>query len=398
MPESKIALCATHTHSGPHLKKVLDPIFMADFPPDHWQAIEAYSEKLTEDVISVCRQAINNRSPGLLSWGQGKVGFARNRRVIENGKWTGFGVQPDGAVDHSLPVLKVSDHEGNQIAVLASYACHCTTLGGSFNQVHGDWAGAAQRIIEEENSGITAMIAIGCGADANPFPRGNFENVIENATQLAREVDRLLAQDLKPLKRATTTQIDHIELPLDPLPERSFWETEIASESRTAYYARKILERMDAGEALPRSIEYPIQTWTFGDDLAIVFLAGEVVVDYALKIKERIDANRVWVNAYANASPSYIPSRKMYDEGGYEVDRSMYYYDKPVRLGPDTEDLVLDEVIQQLPRSYYSETTLRALPAPIAKENALSTFQVHPDLEIEMVASEPLIADPIDIA
>ena len=398
MAASNLALCATHTHSGPHLRNVLEPIFMEESPANHWSVIEDYSNNLTGKVVQACRLALENRQPGKLEWGQGTVGFAVNRRVLENGKWTGFGIQPDGPVDHALPVLKVSNSNGKLSAVLANYACHCTTLGGSYNKVHGDWAGEAQRLLEERHPGINAMIAIGCGADANPNPRGEMEHVHAHGKSLADEVDRLLTTQLTPLTSTPKTTLDRIDLPLDPLPSREYWEELAASGQRTAWYGKKILARLDSGESLPASISYPIQTWAFANDLAMVFLPGEVVVDYSLNLKRIFHADRIWINAYANASPSYIASRRLYDEGGYEVDRSMYYYDKPVRLSPDTEDLVLDEVLQQLPHAFYSAETLERIPAPIPKEKALATMEVHPDLEIELVAAEPMVMDPIDIA
>jgi putative membrane-bound dehydrogenase-like protein len=398
IPASQIAICATHTHSGPHLKNVLDPIFMADIPADHSAGIERYSAKLADKVVEVCQQAMINRKPGSISWGQGEVGFAGNRRVLENAQWTGFGTQPNGPVDHSLPVMKISDSSGELLAVLTNYACHCTTLGGDFNQIHGDWAGEAQRLLEERHPGVTVMIAIGCGADANPNPRGSMENVLQHAKTLADEVDRVISGELIPLPNRPHTRLEHITLPFDPLPTREDWVAHANSEIKSNYYAKQILGRLDRGEELPTSINYPIQTWTFGEDLAMVFLAGEVVVDYSLKLKQRFDSNRLWVNAYANASPSYIASRRLYDEGGYEVDRSMYYYDKPTRLSPDTEELVLDEVLQQLPYTFYASSTLSLMPAPSSKEQALATMEVHPDLQIELVAAEPLVMDPIDVA
>jgi putative membrane-bound dehydrogenase-like protein len=398
IPESNIALCASHTHSGPHLKDVLNPIFMADIPEDHWATIERYSAKLTSKVVAACRMALNNRQAGKLAWGQGEVGFSGNRRVLENGIWTGFGTQPDGPVDHSVPLLKITNDAGELIGLLANYACHCTTLGGDMNKIHGDWAGETQRLLEERHPGITAMIAIGCGADSNPNPRGSMEEVLKNSKLMANEVDRLLKTSLEPLTSIPTTVIDHITLPLDPLPSRQYWEEHAASNDKTAYYGKLILDRLDRGEVLPTSIDYPIQTWTFGNDLAMVFLAGEVVVDYSIKLKERFDKNRIWINAYANAAPSYIASRRLYDEGGYEVDRSMLYYDKPTRLSPDTEDLVLDEVLQQLPHTFYSKKTLSRIPAPVEKDQALATMVTHPDVQVELVAAEPLVMDPIDMA
>ena len=398
IPLERLAICATHTHSGPQLRGLLEPIFMEEIPSEEMATVGRYSDGLIDKIVAVCETALANRSPSRLDWGIGEVGFASNRRVLEEGKWTGFGVQAAGPVDHSLPVMRVVGKKGELRAVLANYACHCTTLGGDMHSIHGDWAGEAQRLLEERHPGVMAMIAIGCGADANPNPRGNMEAVLQNGKALADEVDRVMGTTLTALQSLPVSRIERIELPLDPLPSREYWEKHAASTDKTAYYGRLILDRLDRGVSLPTLIDYPVQTWTFGSDLAMVFLPGEVVVDYSIKLKEMFDSDRIWINAYANAAPSYIPSRRLYDEGGYEVDRSMHYYDKPTRLTPDTEELVLDAVLKQVPHAFFSERTLQRIPAPKQAEAALETLRVHEDLQVERVAAEPLVMDPIDIA
>ena len=50
----------------------------------------------------------------------------------------------------------------------------------------------------------------------------------------------------------------------------------------------------------------------------MVFLPGEVVVDYVLRLKKEFDPARLWVTAYANDEPCYIPSERILKEGGYE--------------------------------------------------------------------------------
>ena len=57
------------------------------------------------------------------------------------------------------------------------------------------------------------------------------------------------------------------------------------------YYARSQLAKLDAGEKLPTEIPYTVQTWKFGKSLATVFLSGEVVVDYSLRLKKEFDAD-----------------------------------------------------------------------------------------------------------
>ena len=57
----------------------------------------------------------------------------------------------------------------------------------------------------------------------------------------------------------------------------------------------------------------------------MVFLGGEVVADYALRLKRELGASRLWVNAYANHVPCYIPSTRVLAEGGYEAELAMDY-------------------------------------------------------------------------
>ena len=83
--------------------------------------------------------------------------------------------------------------------------------------------------------------------------------------------------------------------------------------------------------------------------LAMVFLPGEVVVDYALRLKRDL-GDDLWVTAYANDVPCYIASRRVIGEGGYEVTGAMPTYDKPAALAPETEDLIVATVHELLPQ------------------------------------------------
>ena len=60
-------------------------------------------------------------------------------------------------------------------------------------------------------------------------------------------------------------------------------------------------------EPFPEKFPFPIQIWRFGKDLTLVALSGEVVVDYALRLKKELGADRTWVVAYANEVPATFP-------------------------------------------------------------------------------------------
>lgn len=354
---ARVALCATHVHSGPAVSDVLPYMFSQDLPADQVARIARYTTWLRTKLIEVAGKALADRRPARLAWSEGRTDFAAQRRVIVDGKWKNFGVTPGGSVDHALPVLRATDERGTVKAVFTSYACHCTTVDGRDNIVHHDWAGDAARRVEAANAGAVALVAIGCGADANPNPRG-LAAVSGHGEKVANEVARLLTGPMRPLGPMTTANFRRIELELDHAVTRDELQARLAPGARAqaSYPAKKFLAQLDAGRPLPRAVPYPVSTWMFGDDLAMVFLAGEVVSEYSLRLRRELDGRRLWVNAYANSVPCYVPSKAMFAEGGYEVDGSMDYYGWPTRLALGTEDRVIGTVRELVPAGFRAGT------------------------------------------
>jgi hypothetical protein len=354
LKRERFVTCATHTHCGPALDAGLPFIFGKPLPADQAERIARYTRELTDAIEKVALAALADRKPATLAWGQGKAGFAANRRVLKKGKWLNFGVNPNGPVDPSVPVLAAVDPSGKVRAVLFGYACHCTTLGGEFNRICAEWAGYACDEVERQAPGAVALAIIGCGADANPEPRRNLDDARQHGSALAAEVNRLLAakSGLTPLPGRVACKIRRLDLPLEPAPGRAAIEARAGRPGSEGMLARTLLERLDRGEPIPASVPYIVQSWSFGDEMAMVFLAGEVVVDYALRLKWEIDAERLWVVAYSNDVPCYIPSRRILTEGGYEADSSLIYYGHASRFTPQVEDLIVQAVHEILPASF----------------------------------------------
>jgi neutral ceramidase len=157
---------------------------------------------------------------------------------------------------------------------------------------------------------------------------------------------------MTPLPGRIRAQVKRFTLPLATPPSRATIAERTKLPGAGGYFARTLMERLDRGEPLETEVPYVVQTWCFGDEMAMVFLAGEVVVDYALRLKWEIDAGRLWVAAYSNDVPCYIASRRVLTEGGYEADSSMIYYGHPASLAPAAEDTIIRAVHDILPPSF----------------------------------------------
>jgi hypothetical protein len=236
--------------------------------------------------------------------------------------------------------------------VLVNYACHCTTLDPADNTIHADWAGHAQADIEADHPGAIALTVVGCGGDANPLARTSREAAARHGRALADEVNRLLARPMTPLELAPKCQFRRVRLPLDTPPDRPTLEQQARGSDQKAALARSLLQKLDRGEMVPDAVQLPVQTWAFGDRLLMVFLGGEVVVDYAKRLKTELDGPRLWITAYANDVPCYIASDRILREGGYEAIDSMVFYAQPARLKPGVEKVLIDGIHTIVPAGF----------------------------------------------
>ncbi len=341
----RFVLCNSHNHSGPNLKG------MASIGGAEHERLARYASRLTDCLESVVLEALASRKPAQLAWTQGSVGFAANRRVLKDGKWTGFGAVPDAPVDHSLPVLRVTADHGGLVAVVVNYACHNTTLRGNFKQIHGDWAACAQQAIEASHPGALALVTIGCGADADPYPHGTVELCEKHGRSLAAEVAGLLREARwQPLPPTLAARGAVLEVPYGRQPPRD----EIEQAAKQSYPVAELLKPLESDEK-PKSETFQVTTWTFGEELAMVFFSDEVVVDYVHRLKRELDGSRLWISAYTNDVSRYIVSKRLVGEGGYEVRNSLssrLTYGRPEQLVPAMEDRIVEAVKSLLPASF----------------------------------------------
>lgn len=397
----RFVIGVSHSHTAPVLTDVIPNIFGHDLVPDQQARVDAYTREFTDKLEQVALAALADRKPAELSWATGEVGFAANRRT------------PGGPTDHSLSVIKATAPDGKIRAILANYACHNTTIDPAINKVDGDWAGAAQKAIEEANPGCVALTILGCGADQNPNPRRSPELAQAHGQELANEVARLLKGDWKPISEPPATALERCELPFDTLPTRAELEELAAKGGPPGHNAEIQLARWDRDGKLEEALPYSVQAWRFGDDLLWIFLPGEVVVDYSLRLKKEFDPARIIVSAYSNDVPAYIPSERILEEGGYEGGGAMIYYAHPTRLKPGVEQIIIDAAHRAVGPHFQPPAKAAAAeaeaeadkaaanddehPPALSPGESLKTFRTKPGLRLELVASEPLIESPVAI-
>jgi neutral ceramidase len=330
---------ASHTHCGPVVDEQLSVAY--DLSPAQWDGIREYSARLEGLLSGVIQQALSRLAPARIGFARGEAAFAANRRVQ---------FSPDGPVDHSVPVLRVDAPDGAPLAILFGYACHNTTLPATFVEYHGDYAGVAQAALEARHRGTVAMYMAGCGADANPRPRGTVEHVRAHGAALADAVDRAL-ETATPIEAGLRTAYGSAELRFVGDADRERWlETLKVEPVYLERYAAVMAGMAARPGGLPESQDCPVQVWRLGPGLTLVALGGEVVVDYALRLRREYPAGPLWAAGYSNDVFGYLPSERVRREGGYEGADAMIYYARPAPFAEGVEESVFAEVRRLMSR------------------------------------------------
>jgi len=348
LERSQIALNCSHTHSGPVVARNLRPMHEYSLEKPQQELIHKYADELEAKVIAVVGQAIGKLAPAKIEWGSGRTDIAVNRRNNKADEVPPLRAQGmlKGPTDHDVPVLAIKSEGGQLIAVACGYACHATVLDGY--QWSGDYPGFFQIEFEQAHPGAIALFWAGCGADQNPLPRRSQELAEKYGKQLAAAVEEVLAKPLTPLAGGLTTSYEEIPLALAKLPTRGELLTQTKDANKyVAMRAKMLLEEIDAGKALSQTYPYPVQLWRLGDGPEWFLLGGEVVVDFAIRIKSEQRGLKTWVAGYTNDVMAYIPSRRVLTEGGYEGGGAMVYYGMPTVWSELVEQQIMAEVNRQ---------------------------------------------------
>ena len=397
LDRKQVVLCTTHSHTAPQLDDVLPNLYSTPLRDDERQNMSTTSRRTVDSVVKIVGESISRLQAATVGFGTGRADFAINRRVLKNNAWAGFGVVEDGPVDRSVRVIHAKRPDGSTIAVVYQYACHCTSIAPELNKISADWAGLSAGLLEESfrsthSQDAIALPVIGCGADANPNPRNKYEHAKQHAQEMAKSVQAICNGSLQKLSPPTSQVFQLVAISSerpsrDHLTEMS--KTQSVVERNFAQFMLDILKQKNR---LPESYPAPIHFWNFGDQLAWVFMGGEVVVDYQMRLeKELSQFPNVWVAAYTDDVFAYVASERVRKEGGYEVDASMLYYNQPGRWVSGTEDLIVARVLKMA-------NSRRVWDQPLPPADSLRSIQMPKGWTVELVAAEPLVEDPVNVA
>jgi len=330
-----VMISATHTHTGPVLDSgsrfggdsALVKEYRARLPARIAEAVRLAETHLTraraldargrEDSIAFNRRF--HMKDGSVGWNPGK----RNPDILKAA----------GPIDPDVPIVYFETTDSKPLASYVNYAVHLDNIGEP--QISADMPYTLGRALAGfKGSEMITVWSAGCCGDVNHIdvhwaePQRGFGNAARIGTILAAEVLRCWPK-LR-LVEPTSLRVKKTIVDL-PLPELKSDDTEKARAIAARFEDRKaarpsFLEMVRAFKVLDvvaRNGELQhveVQVIALGNEIAWVSLPGEIFVELGLAIKQDSPFPQTIIAELANGAIGYIPSRRAYAQGNYEVE------------------------------------------------------------------------------
>lgn len=344
VPAERIAMNATHVHSGPEVSNVKEP------------SIQKYLVELAQNVAKAAADAMADRSPATMETAKGasnNLSFVRHYTTTSGqlfsdnmtlqGEITGHHHEPDNEIQ--LIVFRRAAEDKKDIVAM-NWQAHIkfdstaeTTEGmAGRSMLTSDGVGAFRRYVEE-NSDYLLAFYLGAAGNINM----NSKIVSENRTTKSEEFGEYMGQDILAALETTTPAtgttikethavhqafVDKSENHLIPNAQAVYavWEqtndfgAAVAADPTgsivSPYHAGSILSRGNASEA-PRELK--LNAYSVGE-IGFVTVTYEMFDTNGRFVKDNSPFDTTFVMSMCNGADTYIAAEYAFEgTGTYEV-------------------------------------------------------------------------------
>jgi hypothetical protein len=337
--EEEIFFNASHTHSGP---QTLTCMLSLVGKPD-----ASYLAFLRNKLFTAFENAMNDLEEAELYSALTRSNIGISRRLISKGK-ASFAPNENYPIDDNVTVLKFCTQKKIK-AILFNYACHPSVVNTKY--VSADFPGVAKKTVENHfGHDLVAFFMQGCCGDVRArmienasFRPGTWNDVNNFGSLLGQIVIDACESSMHKVEDINIfTAISCIYLPLEEIPEREYYEAAIQQIGPgKKEWAEKMLKNYNN---LVSSRSFIIHRISLAKNLMFFGMSGEVCSEYAFYIRQSFAGGFIVTAAYTNGTEGYIPTAKMFIEGGYEPDESYVYFSFPSRYDSSIEKIITKEI------------------------------------------------------
>ncbi len=359
IPFSNITVAATHTH-------------MASEHTD-----------LESAVVKAIEKAQANLRPVTLTSALGQqFDVSYNRRYFMKDGSVVFNpmflnpdiVRPAGPIDPDVGVVLLNDSEdGTPLMSIVNFALHLDTVKeygavyqeegvGSPNAVSADYPYWIEEFLREDNGDeFNSIFFMGTAGNINhwdfsrPGPQSGHKTTTRMiGDSLAVAIRRALPEGTLEAP-ALATRSRTLQIPLQHITEEDvIWaqqldDMELSGRSEepdereqflNSVRQRRILWLNDQKQKGNDTLPIDVQVFRLSDNTAVVALAGEIFVEHGLTLKNFSPFENTIIITLANDTIAYVPNKKAFAQGGYEVENS--------RLAPGGGEMMIEAALQML--------------------------------------------------
>jgi len=332
----QMILSATHCHSGPQMHL----LFLAQVSEDARKLGERYVAELPGKIAEAVRLAEADLQPArgwTASVQERDISF--NRRFLMKdgsvrmnpGRGNPEIVRAVGPIDPDVSVVYFDTPDGKPLATHVNFALHVAIAGG--DEVSADYPGVLSRALSKvKGPDMLTLFTNGMSGNINHLDV-NDSRQLRGHAEAARIGAILAANVLKAyrgLRPLTPTKLEARSRAIElPAPAFTPEDVEAARKTMTRFgkpdapaftdvvHAWKALD-VAALEGGPLATE--VQAITLGDELAWVGMPGDAFVELGLAVKQNSPYRLTVVSEQSGSGAiSYVPNRKAFPEGAYEV-------------------------------------------------------------------------------
>jgi hypothetical protein len=389
IPARHMVVSATHSHTAPDYTRHFYEYLATE---ESRRKSDSYAARLLESLAGAIEAADGAVQPVSIRAGSGEqeLPVSFNRRFVMNDgsvrTWQRFSnpavIRAAGPIDPEIGLLEIrSLRSESTLGVVSNFALHLDTVGG--NRWSADFPYYIEQSLREKyGKDVVSVFATGACGDINHSDPTRRDR---NSTDMIGEALAATIQDTLPalegvesplLQMRTTT----VRLPLQDVTRSQLARAQVLIPTATAggkvdffdlvgAYKAVMLDQLrhetpiadspkllswglshewkGVGDELPAEVT----VMTLGDEVALVFLPGEVFVELGLAIKRGSPYRTTLVIELSNCVETvYIPTRGAYAGGGYEVANST--------LRPGSGEILVETALSLL-----RETATHSLPA-----------------------------------
>ncbi|HET8546393.1 MAG TPA: hypothetical protein VFL57_00235 [Bryobacteraceae bacterium] len=360
----QVILSSTHCHAGPQMH----PLFLAMVP----DAARALGEKYVAELPGKIAEAVRRAEADLRlarAWAaterEHTISFNR-RYLMRDGsvqmnprRGSPDIVRPVGPIDPEVSVVYFDTPDGTPIATHVNFALHVAIVSG--REVSSDYPGVLAKLLAQaKGPGMLTLFTNGMSGNINhidlnePRQLGGTAEAARVGTILAARVLNAYqhVRPIAPGRLAVRTQ--PVEL---PTPQVSAADVERAKQTMAKFskpgappfldvvHAWKVI---DVAELRGKPIATEVQAITLGDEVAWVGMPGDVFVELGLAVKQNSPFRQTIMSEQSGSGAiSYVPNRKAFPEGAYEVISA--------RFAPGGGEMLSDAAIRLLIGMYRSK-------------------------------------------